>query len=95
MKTPRRVRSVHSRAYLATMKPKSMDKADPDESAALADSLSKEQSAAKEKLQAALNRYTDARPAELDRQLEEPAKGQPQEPKKRIKPPSDFWSASV
>lgn len=59
-------------------------RADPfEEQAPLAAPLSAEQTAAKTKLQAALDRFTDARPAALDRQFE--AEMQGREPAKRKK----------
>ncbi len=60
-------------------------KADPDERSALA-TLSPDQAAAKAKLQAVLDRYKDARPAELDRQFEESTKGKAQSLKKTKEP---------
>jgi len=53
-------------------------KSDPQELKALnADSLNQEETAAREALQMALDQFTDARPAELDRQFESLMKSQP------------------
>lgn len=61
-------------------------RADPfEEQAPLAAPLSAEQTAAKTKLQAALDRFTDARPAALDRQFETEMQGREPGKKKKKK----------
>jgi arylsulfatase A len=52
-------------------------KADPDEQSALT-TLSADQAAAKARLQAALDKYKDARPAALDRQFQKSTKNRPE-----------------
>ncbi len=60
-------------------------RSDPFEEAPLTGALTSEQSEGRSRLQAALDRFTDARPATLDRQFEAEMKGRAPEGKKKKK----------